>query len=143
MTAPENHTVRASSQEEIAPLVDLCKTGRLFEVQAWIAEGKPVNPPPFQKGTRHKSPLDYAIERGFHSLLQVLLAAGAIQEPEGWRSPMQRVLEARRFDLVQLLIEYGFDPKTVDIDGVFATWDPQIMEYFIDKGADLHHGHAP
>ena len=37
---------RAEDYDEIKPLIDLCKTGRLFDVQAWIAEGKPINPPP-------------------------------------------------------------------------------------------------
>jgi len=37
---------RANDYEEIKPLIDLCKAGRLFDVQAWIADGKPINPPP-------------------------------------------------------------------------------------------------
>ena len=42
---------RANDYDEIQPLIDLCKAGRLFDVQAWIADGKPINPPPrLQKG---------------------------------------------------------------------------------------------
>jgi hypothetical protein len=36
----------SASLEEISPLADLCRAGKLFEVQDWIANGKPVNPPP-------------------------------------------------------------------------------------------------
>ena len=33
---------RAETYEEIKPLIDLCKAGKLFEVQEWIASGKTV-----------------------------------------------------------------------------------------------------
>jgi hypothetical protein len=36
---------QAVNFDELVPLVDLCRAGKLFEVQAWIAESKPVNPP--------------------------------------------------------------------------------------------------
>src|SRR5262245_24502196 len=142
MTSVPAEPIRAADQDAIAPLIELCKAGRLFEVQEWIACDKPVNmPPPPSKGTRPRSPLDYAIERGFHSLVQVLLEAGAVQEPEGYRSPMEKALAARRVDIVRLLVEHGFDPKAVDMGQVFATWDPKIMEFFIDRGADVHTSH--
>jgi hypothetical protein len=34
---------QANNFDELVPLVDLCRAGKLFEVQAWIAESKPVN----------------------------------------------------------------------------------------------------
>jgi len=37
---------RANDYDEIKPLIDLCKAGRLFDVQDWITDGKPINPPP-------------------------------------------------------------------------------------------------
>lgn len=139
-TAPVIH--RAADRETLAPLIELCKAGRLFDVQAWIAAGKPVNlPPPPAKGRRPKSPLEVAIDRGFHSLVQVLLEAGAVQEPEGYKAPMYQALRARRFDIVQLLVEHGFDPKTINMSEVFETWDRETMEYFIERGADLKTGH--
>ena len=42
---------RAESVESIEPLVEMCKTGKLFDVQEWVAAGNPVNPPPLP--TRH------------------------------------------------------------------------------------------
>ncbi len=67
---------RAATKEEIKPLIELCKAGRLFDVQRWIASGKPIDPPlPQPKVQRQRSPLQYAIESGFHSLVQVLLEA--------------------------------------------------------------------
>jgi hypothetical protein len=132
---------RAASKEALLPLINLCKTGKLFDVQAWIAAGNPVNPPPIPtKGARPRSPLEVAIEHGFHSLVQVLLEGGAVQEPQGRDSPMYQALSKRRFDLVQLLVLHGFDPKAIDMGQVFATWDPHIMEYFITHGAELVRG---
>jgi hypothetical protein len=132
---------RAASHEAIAPLIDLCKAGRLFEVQAWIAAGQPVNaPPPPKKGQCPKAPLEIAIDRGFHSLVLVLLEGGAVQEPAGYGAPIYRALNARRLDIVQLLVDHGFDQTTIEMDQVFATWDPAIMEFFIDRGADIRNG---
>lgn len=119
---------RAPDKATIAPLIGLCKSGRLFDVQDWIAQGKPVNPPPIPpKGAGTKSPLEFAIECGFHSMVQVLLEGGAVQEPSGYDSPMNRALKARRFDIVRLLVEHGFNPKSIDMNEVFACWDPKIM----------------
>ena len=36
---------RTETYEEIKPLIDLCKAGKLFDVQKWITSGKPVNGP--------------------------------------------------------------------------------------------------
>ena len=68
---------------------------------------------------------------------------------EGWRGQCRpRGLErddgkgccARRFDIIQLLVEHGYDPKQIDMKDLFNTWDPAMMEYFIDKGADVETG---
>ena len=133
----ENHLRRVDSLDEIKPLVELCKAGRLFEVQDWIAGGKPVNPPPPAKGQRPKSPLEIAVDSGFHSLVKVLLEGGADYRSHDYRGPMNRALEKRRFDIIRLLVENGFDPTTIDMREVFQSWDPEVMEYFIDRGADV------
>lgn len=126
------------AEQEIRALVELCRAGKLFAVQDWIAAGKPVNPPPSErKGVRPQTPLDVAIDRGFHSLIAVLLKAGADIQRDKWNGPMDRALEMRRLDIIQLLVEHGFDPTTIRMGAVFGTWDPEIMEFFIEKGADL------
>ena len=132
---------RAKTYEEIKPLIKLCKEGKLFEIQAWISEGKPVNPPlPPEKGNRRKIPLEIAISCGFHSLVQVLLEGGAaIEEPR--YSALEQALSNRRLDLVKLLVEHGADIHSVDMTWVFDTWDPKIMEYFIENGADAETGY--
>lgn len=127
---------RTEAYEEIKPLIDLCKAGKLFEVQEWIASGKPVNPPPSVSGYKRKSPLEIAMDLGFHSLVQVLLDGGAdINEPRYW--PLDHALHKRRLDLVKLLVEHGADIHSVSMASVFETWQPEIMKWFIDQGADV------
>ena len=127
---------RARSWEQIEPLQHLCQEGRLFEVQEWIASGRPVNIPSKEPKRRvPPSPLSIAIESGFHSLAKLLLEAGALFESDLWDSPIRLALKQRRFDLAQLLVDYGLPMSEVDMCDVFDTWQPEIMEYFIERGA--------
>lgn len=134
--------MRAETYEEIKPLIDFCKAGKLFEVQKWIAAGKPVNPPVMSnRGRQSKTPLDVALDLGFHSLIEVLLDGGAFVETDDWDSPVYAALNMRRFDIVELLIEHGgYDPAAINMKRVFDCWDPAIMEYFIEQGADVETG---
>lgn len=128
---------RAKDYDEIKPLVEFCKAGKLFDVQAWISEGKPVNSPiPVSTRKRRKSPLQVAMEAGFHSLVQVLLEGGAAQKDPLY-SPLSDALSKRRLDLVELFVDHGADIHQVSMNDVFDTWDNEIVEYFIQKGADL------
>jgi hypothetical protein len=132
---------QTATADEIKPLLGLCRAGKLFEVQEWIAAGKLVNLPPHgRKGTQVKSPLRVALELGFHSLVLVLLRGGAAIDVDRWSGSMCLALRERRFDLVRLLVEYGYDPAAVDMTDVFDTWNPELMDYFIDRGADVETG---
>jgi ankyrin repeat protein len=127
---------RTETYEEIKSLIDLCKAGRLFNVQEWIASEKPVNPPPSVSGYKRKSPLEVAMDLGFYSLVQVLLEGGVdINEPRYW--PLDHALYKRRLDLVKLLVEHGADIHSVSMASVFETWQPDIMKWFIEQGADV------
>ena len=132
---------RVETYDEIKPLAALCKAGRLFEVQQWIAAGKPVNLP-LSSDSRHrrKSPLEVSMDCGFHSLVRVLLESGAAIEEPGYR-PLEHALLKRRLDLVALLVDHGVDMHSVSMESVFDTWLPEIMEYFIERGADVETGH--
>ncbi len=126
----------AETYEDIKPLIDLCKAGKLFKVQEWIESGKPVNPPPSISGYRRKSPLEVAMDLGFHSLIQVLLEGGAEIDESRYR-PLNHALDERRLDLVKLLVKHGVDIRSVAMASVFETWQPDIMKWFIEKGADV------
>ena len=122
--------------EEIKRLNELCKDGRLFDVQDWIQSGKPINPRQPEKRNRRRSPLEIAIDNGFHSLVQILLEAGAIIADDRYNALEQAVIK-RRLDIVTMLVEHGADVNSVAMYNVFETWDPKIMDYFIEHGADM------
>lgn len=130
----------ASTYDELKPLIDLCKAGKLFQVQEWIASGKPVNLPQIpEKGKTRQSPLHVAMGLGFHSLVKVLLDGGArIEEPR--YSPLEHAIRNHRLDLVRLLVEKGADIRSVDVNVAFEAWNPEMMEYLIEKGVDLETG---
>ncbi len=87
------------------------------------------------------SPLDVALELGFHSLIEVLLDAGAVTASERFGPPIYQAISMRRLDIIKLLVEHGgVDPSKVSMPAVFDCWDPQIMEYFIERGADVEKG---
>tara|TARA_R110000868_G_scaffold149766_1_gene372487 strand:- start:207172 stop:208380 length:1209 start_codon:yes stop_codon:yes gene_type:complete len=131
----------AQSREEIEPLVQLCKEGKVFQVQEWIVENRPVDPPvPANRGNQKHTPLRYAIERGFHSLVEVLLEGGASIGSEYGYCPMSLAISKQRLDLVKLIADHGFQASKINMDEVFEAWEPEIMEFFIENGADVETG---
>ena len=57
------------SSFEAKELIRLCESGRLYEVEVWLAAGKSLTVP---KEVR-KTPLRVAISTGFHGLVELLL----------------------------------------------------------------------
>lgn len=138
----------ADTFEEIDPLTLMVQEGRLFDVQKWIAEGKPVNPPnPIPKKQRKPGPLEVAIDCGFHSMVQILVEAGANMTepgPNNWTRfcSLADAVNMKRMDLVELLIRNGADIHYIEMMDVYETWDPAIMRYFIDRGVNPTKGNA-
>jgi len=131
--------VTAETFDELLPFIKLCKAGHLDEVQSWINAGKPINPPPPIKGRRRKGPLHKAIDAGFYSIIEVLLKAGTVMA-DSRPFALERALANRRLDIVKLLIQYGANIKAVEMDLVFETWQPEIIDYFFEHGADVETG---
>ena len=131
---------RAQTYEEIKPLIDLCRAGRLFDVQEWISEGKPLETPlPEPKKASRRSPLAIAMDTGFHSLVQVLLEGGAALNDPRYNF-LREALRKRRLDLFQLLVAHGADIHSVDINEAFDTWNMDIVEFFIQHGISVEEG---
>ena len=63
-----------SAVEDLAELHRLCREGRLYEVEAWIERGRPLQlAPEAERGQHDKSAFDVALATGQHSLCFVLL----------------------------------------------------------------------
>lgn len=132
---------RAENYDDIRPLIQFCKDGRVFDALEWVKAGKPLDPPPTQpKCSRKRSPLQYAIESGCHSMVQVLLEGGAEVEQNNRYDALLDAVRCARFDFIKMLVEHGADVRRVDMREVFYTWDPEIIDYFIEQGADVETG---
>ncbi len=128
----------AQSPEIVRPLHQLCREGRLYDVERWIAEGKPlqVAPEVLSKGTRPESALQLALESGQHALVFLLLRSGYRLQLERY-APLDLALQARRWDLVDLLFDWGADLKSADVYTVLNTYNAQLYERFRAAGYDL------
>ena len=132
----------AESLEDVRALHEMCREGRLYDVERWVAEGKPLQlaPDAIRKGTRPKTALQIALESGQHSLAFLLLSSGYRLEVERY-APLDMALQARRWDLVDLLLEWGADLKSVDVYTVLNTYNVDLYERFRAAGYALTERH--
>lgn len=130
------------SPDDVRALHQLCREGRLYDVEQWIAEGRPLQltPEAIRKGTRPKTALQITLERGQHSLVFLLLSSGYRLELERY-APLDLVLQARRWDLFDLLLEWGADLKSVGVYTVLNTYNVELFERFRAAGYDLTERH--
>jgi hypothetical protein len=121
----------------------LCREGRFFDVERWIADGKPLQltPEALPKGARPKTALQIALETGQHSLATLLLQNGYRLELERY-APLDLALRSRRWDLFDLLLGWGGDIKTVDAYTVLETYNADLYERFRAAGYDLTEHHS-
>src|SRR5207247_1688493 len=105
----------AQPLDDIRPLHELCRYRRLYDVERWIADGKPLQltPEAITKGTRSKTALQIALQTGQRSLAFLLLKSGYRLELERY-APLDLALQSRRWDLFDLLIQRGGDLMSVD-----------------------------
>lgn len=139
---PNWHRSLAQSPEDVRAFHQMCREGRLYEVERWIAEGKPfqVAPQATPKNTRPKTALQIALETGQHSLVVVLLSKGYQVELERY-SPLDLALQARRWDLFDLLLEWGADLRSADVYTVLNTYNVELYERFRAAGYTLTERH--
>ena len=97
--------MREASIEELKEHASLVRNGRLFDVQAWLENGKP-----FRTTARTRvNPILESVRIGFNSMVAVFLAADLT--PVERNELLADAVRARREDLVELLIEHGADDK--------------------------------
>ena len=132
--------IPATSLEELEPLLVLCRAGKLFEVVEWVKQEKPVAVPEGSgsKGA-HRNPLRIAMDRGFHSLVKVLLEAGAPHRVGNYNA-LSHAVEQRRPDLAVLLIKHGARVDEVSMQDVIEMWESEMVDLFLSNGADLQRG---
>lgn len=133
----------ACSEDEVDEFVVLCRQGRLYDVEAWIARGQPLQLDPARRARRGRTttPLREALAAGTYDLARLLLCNGYRTGLEPY-APLDHALDARRWDLLDLLLDWGADPAGADLDRVFETYNRAVFERFRDAGVDLAAGDA-
>ncbi|MBI5692985.1 MAG: hypothetical protein HZC55_23150 [Verrucomicrobia bacterium] len=127
----------------VEPLLALCLSGKLYEVERWIADGRPLQfpPPSDRKLQRRSTALQIAVERRFHSLAALLLANG--YDPNGdYYECLTPAVQAKDREMVDLLLRFGADPQCLDFCAVLETCDRALMDRFIEAGIDPCRGNA-
>lgn len=128
--------------DDLSGLRSLCRDGRLYDVERWIDSGKPLQLDQLpSRGRRPESALEIALDRGDQALVLLLLCNGYDPNREA-TSPLDRALRRRRRDLLDLLLDWGADPRHVTLDDLFATYDSELWERFRGLGIDLIARHA-
>jgi hypothetical protein len=129
--------------EELNDLHQFCREGRLYAVERWIQDGRPLQLPEGRPPGRRRwsSALEIALDDGNHALVLLLLCNGYDPNRERHCS-LDRALEDRRTDLLDLLLEWGADPHRADLSTLFGTYDSDLFERFRKLGVDLTAGHA-
>lgn len=128
---------KAKDLDEILPLITLCASGKLYEVEDWIAAGKPIQcfPSDDPRWRKIAPPLQTAADRGFHSLAALLLANG--YDPNGDKdSPLSEAVRSRNHTMVSLLLEYGTDPCGFHFCDALETYDREMMDRLMQAGAN-------
>lgn len=131
-TRPKN--TRPPLPENYKVLCRLVREGRLFEVQQWFKDNKYEEP---EKFTSVNWPMGIAIEKGFHSMVEVLLQNGIPADD----CALQKATAHRRAGMVDLLFQYGATVDMVDLSSVIRTGDRDSIMKFISRGADLVTGY--
>jgi hypothetical protein len=107
--------------------------GGCTTLKKWIAAGKPLDVP-VAKNRRSKTLLQIAIETGFHSLVQLIAKHDTNQSSKN--AALADSVSLRRLDFVELLVENGAGITSVPLADVLLTWEPRLMRFFLDRGAD-------
>lgn len=125
-----NSTVPNDSKE----LLNLCRAGRLYDIEKWIATGKKLEIE-MPRNRRKKALLQVAVETGFHSLVELIAKHDASQSAKN--AALADAVELRRLDLVDLLVSAGAEVASVPFAEVLFTWEPKLIHFFLDHGADI------
>ncbi|MDB2496387.1 ankyrin repeat domain-containing protein [Verrucomicrobiales bacterium] len=108
-------------------LRDLCRAGRLFNVEELLEEKGTCR----LRRTRKWTPLFFAVDRGFHSLVEVLLRyphADWDLEKGYWGA-----ISRKRGDLAALIVRAGYDPGETNIVSALASGDADLVRLLLGR----------
>lgn len=144
---PDPHASKSSARtttepEQLTELHRLCREGRLFDVEQWIRSSRPLQVIEGAPAKRRRvtSALEITLDRQNQALVLLLLYNGYDSNLEP-RCPLDLALRARRWDLIDLLLEWGADPHQLSLSDLFDTYNSKLLERFRALGVDLTADH--
>jgi hypothetical protein len=118
-----------NAPEDAKTLLKLCRDGRLYEIERWIAAGKPLDIP-----AKYGSLLQVSVQTRFHSLIELIAKHETSQSSKN--DALADSVSLRRLDFIQLLVENGAEVKSVPFSDVLLEWNPHIFRFFLERGGD-------
>src|SRR2546426_6515835 len=104
----------AAHGEALRELIQLCLAGRVYDVERWIQEGRPIQALTYKRPKKASlvSPLRTAIRKRHRDLVLLFLCNGyrLDLEAEYGCTLLDEALNVRAFDIVDLLLKWGADP---------------------------------
>ena len=126
--------------EELRELVQLCSAGRVYDVERWIQDGRPIQALTYKRPGKASvvSPLRTAIRKRHRDLVLLLLCNGyrLDLESKDWTSVLDEALNIRALDIVDLLLHWGADPTRVQTCNVIDTYKTDLIDRFWRAGVD-------
>lgn len=117
----------AQVDDETLKLREFVRDGCLFAVQEWINSKKPL----LTKSSRKQHALEIAVEKGFHSMAEIL--AEVWPDEPSLSSALHLAANKRRVDIVWLLLKYISDLSLVDLGTIAGCNDKELIRYFLDR----------
>jgi hypothetical protein len=78
--------------------------------------------------------LEIAVETGFHSMVELL--AKRVSDESSKNAALAQAVSSHRLDLVELLVQHGADINSINLSDVLLDWEPKMIRFFLDRGAD-------
>jgi hypothetical protein len=121
----------------------MCREGRVYDVEQWVNDAKPLQlvPGAEPKGRHPVTAMEISLNSGQHSLTLLLLRSGYRLDLEKI-SVLDMVLEKRRWDLFELLLEWGADMNSASPHAILETYTTELYERYWAAGYDFTQGHA-
>lgn len=112
----------------------LIREGRLFELQQALSERLPVRSD--EDRYHHSSCCLYAaVDAGFHSVVEVLVDTTEWNKEE-LDSALERAMETKRLDLVDMLLAKGASVAAISFYDVCSTVDYGLMKRMLELGVN-------
>lgn len=91
-----NNMGQSLTNEEAKELLTLCRAGRLYDIEKWIADGKSLQIPSIRK----KTLLQVVVDIGFHSLVELIAKHESSQSSKN--AALAGAVSLRRLDLLSI-----------------------------------------